>query len=337
MYVLVLLLGALTTVAGLALVVMGIVRDGAFETDITTPGTVAVVGGLILIGLGLAVRELQRIERALAARPMPRPARPAEAPAAAAAAATAAAAAAAAVERPPVPARVSFPPKPKAEPRPQPAPSAAAISPEPAEDAAFERLREKFPTLVRLESVPAVEETDASLLARARAERAEEEVSEVKKVSVAGRAPAPAPARAAPRLDANARQSGAPERPRGSVLETFWPQGQRLRRSAATAPAQVAAPAESAAPAPAPAELAQGGEAAPATHPAVGEPRPAAGEAAARPPTPEPAPVSILKSGVVEGMAYALYSDGSIEAQLPQGRLRFGSITELRHHIESDS
>jgi hypothetical protein len=44
--------------------------------------------------------------------------------------------------------------------------------------------------------------------------------------------------------------------------------------------------------------------------------------------------VSILKSGVVNGMAYILYSDGSIEAQLPQGTLRFGSITELRNHIE---
>jgi hypothetical protein len=52
----------------------------------------------------------------------------------------------------------------------------------------------------------------------------------------------------------------------------------------------------------------------------------------------EPAePITILKSGIVDGMAYTLYSDGSIEAQLPQGLLRFGSITELRAHIEQDS
>jgi hypothetical protein len=50
-----------------------------------------------------------------------------------------------------------------------------------------------------------------------------------------------------------------------------------------------------------------------------------------------PTPVSILKSGVVDGMAYTLYSDGSIEAQLPQGMLRFGSITELRNHIEQSA
>jgi hypothetical protein len=45
--------------------------------------------------------------------------------------------------------------------------------------------------------------------------------------------------------------------------------------------------------------------------------------------------VSVLKSGVVEGMAYTLYSDGSIEAQLPQGTLRFGSMSALRNHIEN--
>jgi hypothetical protein len=37
---------------------------------------------------------------------------------------------------------------------------------------------------------------------------------------------------------------------------------------------------------------------------------------------------------VVDGMAYSLYSDGSIEAQLPEGMIRFGSIDELRHHLD---
>jgi hypothetical protein len=46
---------------------------------------------------------------------------------------------------------------------------------------------------------------------------------------------------------------------------------------------------------------------------------------------------AILKSGVVDGMAYTLYADGSIEAQLPQGTVRFGSIAELRSHIENNS
>ena len=51
----------------------------------------------------------------------------------------------------------------------------------------------------------------------------------------------------------------------------------------------------------------------------------------------ESRPPAILKSGVVDGMAYTLYADGSIEAQLPQGTVRFGSIAELRSHIENNS
>lgn len=49
------------------------------------------------------------------------------------------------------------------------------------------------------------------------------------------------------------------------------------------------------------------------------------------------APVSILKSGVVDGMAYTLYTDGSIEAELAQGVVRFGSIEELRNHLEKSA
>jgi hypothetical protein len=45
-------------------------------------------------------------------------------------------------------------------------------------------------------------------------------------------------------------------------------------------------------------------------------------------------PVTILKSGVVDGMAYSLYSDGSIEAQMPEGMMRFSSIDELRAHLD---
>jgi hypothetical protein len=47
--------------------------------------------------------------------------------------------------------------------------------------------------------------------------------------------------------------------------------------------------------------------------------------------------VSILKSGMIDGMAYTLYSDGSIEAELPQGTVRFTSIAELRGHLEKSS
>jgi hypothetical protein len=44
--------------------------------------------------------------------------------------------------------------------------------------------------------------------------------------------------------------------------------------------------------------------------------------------------VTVLKSGVVDGMAYSLYSDGSIEAQMPEGMMRFASIDDLRAHLD---
>ena len=66
-------------------------------------------------------------------------------------------------------------------------------------------------------------------------------------------------------------------------------------------------------------------------------------EAAPPLPAPEPAPlaeqapVTVLKSGIVDGMAYSLYSDGSIEAQMPEGMMRFASIDELRAHLDQRS
>jgi hypothetical protein len=66
----------------------------------------------------------------------------------------------------------------------------------------------------------------------------------------------------------------------------------------------------------------------------------AAVERPASPPPPVPQAqaeqpgVTVLKSGVVDGMAYSLYSDGSIEAQMPEGMMRFASIDELRAHLD---
>jgi hypothetical protein len=63
-------------------------------------------------------------------------------------------------------------------------------------------------------------------------------------------------------------------------------------------------------------------------------PGPAAPREPMMPPPAEQRPIAILKSGVIDGMAYTLYTDGSIEAELPQGTMRFGSIDELRAHLE---
>ncbi|MFY9893171.1 MAG: hypothetical protein WAK63_03435 [Xanthobacteraceae bacterium] len=311
MSVFLLLLGVVTTAVGLALVASGTTTD----TDIITPGTIAAVGGLLLVGIGLVVRELQRIEQAL------RPAQPGEAPAVAAAE---------------PPARIPFPPKPKANSQPEPlvadttppspaaqpvpavppsppAPSPAATpAPAAAEDGAFERLRAKFPTLARLENGTVADRPDVPMVTQPLA-AAEGNVGEVKKAAAVagGRTNGAAPARAAPRPDMKTRPA-ALDRAKTSVFNAFWPAAPR--RDAPMAPTHVAAPAPPPASEPA------------AVRGTAHDSSPAAGDAAA--------PVSALKSGVVEGMAYTLYSDGSIEAQLPQGKLRFGSITALRNHIE---
>jgi hypothetical protein len=46
---------------------------------------------------------------------------------------------------------------------------------------------------------------------------------------------------------------------------------------------------------------------------------------------------AILKSGVIDGMAYTIYSDGSIEAELPQGTMRFTTFEELRVYLADAS
>jgi hypothetical protein len=43
---------------------------------------------------------------------------------------------------------------------------------------------------------------------------------------------------------------------------------------------------------------------------------------------------AILKSGVIDGMPYTLYADGSIEAELPKGTVKFASVDALRAHLE---
>jgi hypothetical protein len=312
MYAFLLILGAVIAAAGVVLIGPGLPFGGRdYDASIVTPGAVAIVGGLILIGLALAVRVLGRIEKALAARPLPHPVLQEEA-------------ATAAIEEPAAatPVRIPFPPKPVAELAPPPAVAATRVLPE---DAALDRLREKFPTLVRLENAPVVEDADVSLSPKPSV-RADEAVAEANDTA-AQQTNGAAPARIEPRLEVQARPASRPERARN--FEAFWPNKQRPGREApvpaAKQPAAEQPPARPAEPllTPEPVQF-QFREPAP-------EPRPAA-------PAPEaPATVAILKSGVVDGMAYTLYSDGSIEAQLPQGTLRFGSISELRNHIEQSA
>jgi hypothetical protein len=314
MYAFLLILGAVIAAAGVVLIGPGLPFGGRdYDASIVTPGAVAIVGGLILIGLALAVRVLGRIEKALAARPLPHPVLQEEA----AAPATEEPAAAA-------PARFPFPPKPAPQPVPSPAPAVATPRVLP-EDAALDRLREKFPTLVRIENAPVVEDAEVSLSPKPSI-RTDEAVAEAN-TAVAQQANGATSARIEPRLEVQARPANRPERAKN--FEAFWPKKQRPEREApapaAPQPAAQQPPALPIEPVLTP-EPVQFQFREPAPEPRLVAPAPEA-----------PTMVSILKSGVVDGMAYTLYSDGSIEAQLPQGTLRFGSITELRNHIEQSA
>jgi hypothetical protein len=97
------------------------------------------------------------------------------------------------------------------------------------------------------------------------------------------------------------------------AFDDAWPKSERSR--AVEAPPQRRGGR-------APPPLAEGNAAADRYAPARNEDRPSA---------------TVLKSGVVDGMAYTLYSDGSIEAQMPEGLMRFTSIDELRAHLDQRS
>lgn len=76
------------------------------------------------------------------------------------------------------------------------------------------------------------------------------------------------------------------------------------------------------------------------TRPTYPEPAPAPAASEQQPPNESseaPPAVTVIKSGVVDGMAYSLYSDGSIEAQMPEGMMRFASIDELRAYLDQKS
>ncbi|HYS48485.1 MAG TPA: hypothetical protein VEM36_06910 [Xanthobacteraceae bacterium] len=134
---------------------------------------------------------------------------------------------------------------------------------------------------------------------------------------------------AEPPVDLAATQPGAPA---GDPFAPSRGNGQRrdaLRErgfDAVWAPPSAPKPGAAQPPTPTPASAPKAGEA-----PADQVRTPS--EPVAIRPSREPQAVTILKSGVIEGMAYTLYSDGSIEADLPQGMARFSSIDALRRHL----
>ena len=207
----------------------------------------------------------------------------------------------------------------------------------------MDRLREQFPILAPQESAPIVEDTNVSLLPQPRA-RVEEDAVEFTKATVNGHGPvSAAPPKTEPRLELHVRGAGRPEPSRS--FDAFWPKKPRPGQGTAPVVRPVPAVPPPVAIVPPAAPEAQTAQVLPFEPVLPAEPTQFQFREA--PPAPEPVvmaaapaapgPISILKSGIVDGMAYTLYSDGSIEAQLPQGMLRFGSIAELRNHIEQSA
>jgi hypothetical protein len=53
-----------------------------------------------------------------------------------------------------------------------------------------------------------------------------------------------------------------------------------------------------------------------------------------KPATPQNGAAStVYRSGVIDGMAYTLFMDGSIQAELPQGTVKFANIDDLQKYL----
>lgn len=320
MYLVLLVVGLLVSAAGFITIGFGIpINAFSLGNTLIIAGTTAVVGGLLLVGLAAAVRSLQRVADALGSFPVPRPAGPRPVDSLESAqgqpAAPALPVGARPQPQPPVPPRppeagVMIPPE-RRPPEPPIPPLAAPASPPPAEvRGPLDWLR---PTAKdrSAETATAEKSDEAPLIPRAPSRPILTQTPEpMLEPRPPGRSGTEEP-RPAPRAEL-ARPAGdeQPAKDQG-LFDVVWP---AARPGAAIAPARrEPAPAAAAPPSAAPRR----------EEPKRAEPGPA--------PSGGPA---ILKSGVIDGMAYTLYADGSIEAELPQGTIKFASIDALRAHLE---
>ena len=324
-------IGVFAVVAGLVMIGFGIpINEFSFGNTLISAGTTASVGGLVIIAIGIAVGQLRRIAEMLADPANARLAMPLEelepiavprkgaglAPAVASALTPAPVAQSASAGG-----RAPFPPRQKADPFDfEPEPLAALRAPKPARRWTSEPDQSFAPSLPNPDEAPVDDD-----------------------ISLSPRHPqgAPAPAGMPPgALDRTSDSfdwrvpppaAGATCRQADQRTGCAAAAGQFRRQSGcANAAGQfrrnVAGRRKG---------REQGCQ---KCHHRAFLPGAPAGAAPARRAEPEkPRTVAILKSGVVDGMGYTLYVDGSIEAELPQGTLRFASINELRSHLEKNS
>ena len=301
MFYLLLFFGLIAMATGVFVVGFGVpIRETPFGASLLTSGSVAITGGFIVFGLAAAVRELQHVAQGLKARPMPRPLRPIKEGERKEGG-----------EKRPGPPRMAMPPRPGVDaplamPTNLDAPPAAEL-PAPVRKGGPEWLRR---AVAEIESAPQPSEVAPGGSDNYRAEE--------DRPDVWPRAnPTPEP------VLPDARPAAAG--PQQNIFDMVWPSDRRRPETAEKRPEPLLDPpmrqAEARPPMKAPA-------------PPPPAPLPPAPLTPAAPPRAEQRPLSILKSGVIDEMAYTLFTDGSIEAQMPDGTMRFASIDELRQHLE---
>jgi len=299
MSVLLFVVGAIAAMVGVGMVGYGIpINEFSFGNTLIVAGTTAAVGGLIVIAISAAVSKLQRIAETLATRTPVRSNRPIDMFESPAGSRAAS-----------MPGRIPFPARPNSEAAVREAqpPADMAVEDHPAA-AAAPTLRNPDRPVAVVEEFEVKEYEDVSL-------SPQQAMSAPAAVDLGEPAPPPpvsddafpvAGMRPEPAFDAPWRSSPPPleRQSQTSYFDALWPAESR-----------------------------------PAKRPVIDEAKPEPKRDLTPAPAPEAQsePVAILKSGVVDGMAYTLYVDGSIEAELPQGTLRFASINELRDHLAKNS
>ena len=279
MHVVLIFTGVLATVAGFAMIAFGIpISAFGLGNLLITCGTIATVGGVILVGLAFILRQLHRLVDVLEAKPVPVTAAVNEN-----------------IEElrepqlTPVSASLSTPaPSSLAPQRSELSLSPRQLDPRPLRPEPDIGGRNAAPEI----RSPALDAGDAALAPEIVANRNTALVSDAispGNVRLAEPAPARQSADETPRPAAEAA-GGRPAKKREPMF-----------RAGARARAELGLP-----------------------EPSTGN-GPDATEADARP--------VVLKSGVIEGMAYTLYADGSIDAELAEGTVKFNSIPELRSHL----
>jgi hypothetical protein len=365
MYPFLLSLSLIATAIGVFAIGFGIPnRDFSLGDLLIIVGSIAVVGGMIMFGLAAAVRQLRRIADGMAPRsatrrqPVPESADPS------------AAARPASAPRAPYPPKTAADSAGR-DTRSSEARPAPATATEPSEGSLDRPRPNNFGVARRTGETPMMEEREDVPLAPTRAPspaigrggpHAGEPAGEAKltPTDILSRlsnlaAPPPRPAARQEPAEPSAPEGPAQQPQRSNMFDALWPAGRAARQSHPEAIARAPRPEPKpelkaerppdGKPDPRPdlrmepkLESNPKGRPEPRLETPMGRGRadPAANQGpreSVAPPS-EPRPIAILKSGVIDGMAYTLYTDGSIEAELPQGTMRFASIDELRAHLE---